>query len=93
MSLSVPFHVDCVDAHEIALGARHRLGRMRLLHVGVQHELLGVALSASDALEGSMNAVSCSQMRDQSGDEIEFLLAQFASLFATFESAIIRSKL
>jgi len=74
MSFFVSFHVGCIDAHEIAFGARHRLGRMRLFYVGVKHELLGVVLSTRDALEGSMNAVSYSQMRNQSSNEMEFLL-------------------
>lgn len=39
-----------------------------------------------------MDAVSYSQMRNQSGDEVEFLLTQRAGFFATFESVIIRNK-
>lgn len=92
MSLFVPFHIDFVDTHETTFHARYRLGCMRLLYVSVEHKLLGVVLPASDALEGSMDAVSYSQMRNQSGDEVEFLLTQRAGFFATFESVIIRNK-
>lgn len=64
MSFPVPLHVGSVDTHEIALVARHRFERVRFLHVGVKHELLGIILATSDALEGSMNAVRYSQMSD-----------------------------
>lgn len=64
MSFPVPLHVGRVDTHEIALVARHRFERVRFLHVGVKHELLGIILATSDAFEGSMNAVRYSQMSD-----------------------------
>lgn len=71
----VPLHVGHVHTHEVALGARHGLRCVRLLHVGVKHELLRIILVASDALERPMDAVRYPQVRDQSGDEMEFRLA------------------
>lgn len=87
----VPLHVGHVHTHEAALGARHSLRCVRLLHVGVKHKLLRVILVAGDALEGPMDAVRYSQVRDQSGDEVEFRLAQLADLLATFESATVQN--
>lgn len=87
----VPLHVGRVDAHEAALGTRHGFQRVRLLHVGVEHELLGVILTAGNALEGPKNAVRYPQMRDQSGNEVEFRLAELADLLAAFESATVRN--
>lgn len=79
-------HVGHADTHEAALGARHGLRRVRLLHVGVKHELLGIILAASDAFEGPMDAVRYPQMCNQSGNEVEFCLTQLAGLLATFKS-------
>jgi len=64
VSFSVPFHIGRVNTHEIAFVTRHRFERVRFFHVGVKHELLGIILSTSDTLEGSMNAVCYSQMSD-----------------------------
>lgn len=88
----VSLHVGRVDAHEAALGTRHGFQRVRLLHVGVEHELLRIILTAGDALEGPKDAVRYPQMRDQSGNEVEFRLAELADLLATFESATVRKR-
>jgi len=91
MPLPVSLHVYRVHAHEIALGARHRLRRVRLLHVCVEHELLGIASAASDAAERSVDAVGRSQVRDQPGNKVELLLAEITGLLATFEPVIARN--
>jgi len=91
MPLPVSLHVHCVHAHEIALDARHRLRRVRLLHVRVEHELLGIASAASDATERSVDAVDRSQVRDQPGNKVELLLAEITGLLATFEPVIARN--
>jgi len=91
MPLSVSLHVRRVHAHETALDARHRLRRVRLLHVRVEHELLGIAPAASDAAERSVDAVSRSQVRDQPGNKVELLLAEITGLLASFEPVIARN--
>lgn len=88
ISMTLPFvllHIGHADTHEAALIAWHGPRRVPLLHVGVKHKLLGIILAASDALEGPMNTVRYPQMRDQSRNEVEFCLAELASLLATFE--------
>lgn len=64
MSFPVSLHIGRIDTHKIAFVARHRFQRVRFLHVGIQHELLGIILATSDALERSMYAVRYSQMSD-----------------------------
>lgn len=83
--LPMPLHVRCVYTHEAALVARYRLRGVRLFHVCIKHELLGIIFAASNTTKRPMNAVRCSQMRDQPGDKVKLLLAQITGLLATFK--------
>lgn len=87
----VSLHIGRVHAHKIALVALHRLGRVRLFHVSIEHKLLGIVLVAIGALEWPKNTVRYPEVRDQPSDEVELLLAQFAGLLVTFESVTIQN--
>lgn len=83
----VPLHVDGVHTHEVALSTGHRLRCVRFFHVGIQHELLRIRLSASDALERPVDTVNDPQVCHQSGHEVKLLLTEIADLFVPLESA------
>lgn len=62
VSFRVPFHIGGIHPHETAPITGYSFRGVRLFHVSVQHELLGIRLFTSGTLEGPMNTVDDPQM-------------------------------